>query len=100
VRFLSIATELWPKRLDKLGLVDVNVRRTRLLRVLAEQWTHNPPPRALIAAGSTGTAPATAELLRVISMATAGGRWCCPASISSWRSRPGTRWATPIRRGR
>jgi ATP-dependent helicase/nuclease subunit B len=72
VRFLSIATELWPKRLEDLGLVDVNVRRTRLLRVLADQWTHNPPPRALIAAGSTGTAPATAELLKVIANAPQG----------------------------
>ena len=72
VRFLSIATELWPKRLEELGLVDVNVRRTRLLRVLADQWTHNPPPRALIAAGSTGTAPATAELLKVIANAPQG----------------------------
>jgi ATP-dependent helicase/nuclease subunit B len=71
-RFLSIATELWPRRLAQLGLVDVNVRRTALLRQLAKQWTIDPPKRALIAAGSTGTAPATAELLAVIAKAPQG----------------------------
>ncbi len=71
-RFLSIATELWPKRLAELGLVDVNVRRALLLRALAEQWRRDPPRRALIAAGSTGTAPSTADLLAVIAQAPQG----------------------------
>lgn len=71
-RFLTIATDLWPARLAQLGLVDANVRRTLLLRRLAEQWRRNPPDRVLIAAGSTGTAPATADLLAVIASAPQG----------------------------
>jgi ATP-dependent helicase/nuclease subunit B len=69
---LKIAVEAWPERLRALGLVDVNARRTALLRALAEQWTRSPPDRPLIAAGSTGTAPATADLLRVIAAAPQG----------------------------
>ena len=69
---LAVATELWPRRLDELGLVDVNVRRVRLLRGLADLWRDKPPTRPLIAAGSTGTAPATAALLEVIAKAPRG----------------------------
>ena len=71
-RFLSIAGRAWPKRLEELGLVDVAVRRTALLRALAERWTQAPPASALIAAGSVGTAPAEADLLAVIARADRG----------------------------
>ena len=71
-QFLSLATELWPRRLEDLGLVDVTERRTALLRKLAQAWTERPPATPLIAAGSTGTAPATADLLRVIAAAPFG----------------------------
>ncbi len=70
--FLKIATVAWPRRLDALGLMDVTERRTALLRALAEQWRGRPPMTPLIAAGSTGTAPATAELLAVIAQAPQG----------------------------
>lgn len=63
---LRVALEAWPARLAEMGLVDVTWRRVRLLRALAEQWTAHPPEHPLIAAGSTGTAPATADLLKVI----------------------------------
>jgi ATP-dependent helicase/nuclease subunit B len=69
---LRLAVDLWPRRLRELGLLDVNQRRTALLRALAEQWTANPPDRPLIAAGSTGTAPATADLLAVIAASPKG----------------------------
>ncbi|HEX6860252.1 MAG TPA: double-strand break repair protein AddB [Caulobacteraceae bacterium] len=65
-RVLRIAVEVWPARLQALGLVDVSQRRVQLLKRLAEQYQASPPPFPLIAAGSTGTAPATAELLKVI----------------------------------
>jgi ATP-dependent helicase/nuclease subunit B len=63
---LKIALEEWPKRLQALGLADVSDRRVQLLRGLAEQYEKNQPGQPLIAAGSTGTAPATADLLKVI----------------------------------
>jgi len=63
---LRIALELWPARLRELGLIDVADRRVRLLDALREQWTAHPPEHPLIAAGSTGTAPASARLLAAV----------------------------------
>jgi ATP-dependent helicase/nuclease subunit B len=71
-QFLAVATRLWPKRLEALGLIDPTARRVRLLRLLAEQWETAPPQTPLIAAGSTGTAPATADLLAVVAKAPLG----------------------------
>jgi ATP-dependent helicase/nuclease subunit B len=70
--FLAVATRLWPQRLAELGLVDPVQRRVRLLKLLAEQWSAHPPREPLIAAGSTGTGPATADLLAVIAAAPQG----------------------------
>jgi ATP-dependent helicase/nuclease subunit B len=70
--FLRIALDAWPRRLRELGLIDVAERRVRLLRALKDQWTDNPPTTPLIAAGSTGTAPATADLLAVVAQAPLG----------------------------
>jgi ATP-dependent helicase/nuclease subunit B len=70
--FLAIAVRAWPERLAQIGLVDSAERRVRLLRVLAEQWRAHPPAGPLIAAGSTGTAPAVANLLAVVAQAPQG----------------------------
>ncbi|HEX5377596.1 MAG TPA: double-strand break repair protein AddB [Phenylobacterium sp.] len=70
--FLEMALEEWPRRLESLGLVDVSARRVALLRALAGKWDREPPTGVLIAAGSTGTAPATADLLAVIARAPQG----------------------------
>jgi len=70
--FLKIAVDAWPRRLRELGLIDVTERRVRLLRQLERQWTDNPPDHPLIAAGSTGTAPATADLLAAVARAPMG----------------------------
>ena len=64
--FLAVATRRWPERLHELGLADPTARRVKLLRLLAERWDHKPPQTPLIAAGSTGTTPATADLLAII----------------------------------
>ncbi|ATC26396.1 double-strand break repair protein AddB [Caulobacter vibrioides] len=71
-RFLRSVLRAWSTRLDTLGLIDVSERRVRLLRALEAQWRDNPPTEVLVAAGSTGTAPATADLLRVIAAAPKG----------------------------
>lgn len=70
--FLETALAAWPERLAALGVVDTSQRRVALLRALAEQWSLRPPSGVLVAAGSTGTAPATAELLAVIARAPQG----------------------------
>jgi ATP-dependent helicase/nuclease subunit B len=69
---LRVAITLWPARLAALGLMDVAARRTALLRALADQWRSSPPDRPLVAAGSTGSAPATARLLQTVAEAPQG----------------------------
>ncbi|MBL8770495.1 MAG: double-strand break repair protein AddB [Phenylobacterium sp.] len=71
-RFLDQALALWPRRLEALGVVDVSERRVQLLRRLAQAWTDRPPKGVLVAAGSTGTAPATRALMIAIAAAPRG----------------------------
>ncbi len=66
VDFLQILGQTWPQVLAELGLMDPAQRRDQLLRTRAAAWAANPPQTPVIAAGSTGTIPATAELLSVI----------------------------------
>ncbi len=75
--FLAIALQAWPARLEALGVIDLAARRVKLLRRLSEVWTERPPAGPLIAAGSTGTAPANADLLGVIA-GLAGGAVVLP----------------------
>jgi ATP-dependent helicase/nuclease subunit B len=71
-RFLGLAVEAWPKRLEAMGLVDPAWRRARLLRLLADAWTERPPTQTVIAAGSTGSAPAAADVLAAVARAPRG----------------------------
>jgi ATP-dependent helicase/nuclease subunit B len=66
LRFLDILRKAWPAVLAEEGTVDPAARRDRLLGALAESWRRNPPERRIVAAGSTGSIPATRELLTVI----------------------------------
>ena len=70
--FLTLAVEAWPRRLEAMGLVDPAWRRARLLRLLADAWTDRPPTQTVIAAGSTGTAPAAADVLAAVAAAPRG----------------------------
>jgi len=71
-RFLGLAVEAWPKRLAAMGLVDPAWRRASLLRLLATRWSDNPPTGPVIAAGSTGSAPAAADVLAAVARAPQG----------------------------
>ncbi|MHB1219478.1 MAG: double-strand break repair protein AddB [Alphaproteobacteria bacterium] len=64
--FLRIVTEHWPTVLAEEGALDPAQRRDRLLEAQAARWRAAPPEEPVIAAGSTGSIPATAELLSVI----------------------------------
>ncbi len=66
LEFLAIVTEEWPKILAEEGALDPAERRNRLLAWQARAWTARPPGHPVIAAGSTGSVPATAELLAVV----------------------------------
>lgn len=64
--FLSIIMKLWPALLDAHGMIDAADRSGRLTHALADHWDATRPTQRIIAAGSTGSIPATARLLRVI----------------------------------
>ncbi len=66
VTFLEIVTDAWPKQLNAEGAIDPADRRNRLIGAQAEAWRARPPEYPVIAAGSTGTIPATADLLDVV----------------------------------
>ncbi|MCW5717502.1 MAG: double-strand break repair protein AddB [Bauldia sp.] len=64
--FLKIAGEEWPKILAEAGLADPAARRDMLIRSEAARLETAAPAGPMIAAGSTGSIPATAALLRAI----------------------------------
>ena len=65
VQFLKIVTEHWPQYLADNGLVSPVARRNMLMAQETERLARG-SPHPVIAAGSTGTVPATARLLKVI----------------------------------
>jgi ATP-dependent helicase/nuclease subunit B len=66
LEFLTIVTHRWPKVLEEEGALDPAERRNRLLDAQADAWRKRPPADSVIAAGSTGSIPATAALLSVV----------------------------------
>jgi ATP-dependent helicase/nuclease subunit B len=63
---LAVIAEAWPRLLAEESALDPAERRHRLLTELAAQWHAATPARRIVAAGSTGSIPATRALLRVI----------------------------------
>ncbi|MBE9553075.1 MAG: double-strand break repair protein AddB [Proteobacteria bacterium] len=66
LKFLEIVTHNWPGMLAEQDCIDPANRRNRLLEARAQLWRENPPESPVIAAGSTGSIPATADLLEVV----------------------------------
>lgn len=66
LRFLSVLTDAWPRILADEGCIDPADRRNRALAAQAEAWRRSTPAAPVIAAGSTGSIPATADLLEVV----------------------------------
>ena len=66
LKFMTILTERWPAVLEDEGCIEPMDRRNRLLEAQARAWRREPPPGPVVAAGSTGTVPATADLLDVV----------------------------------
>src|SRR5262252_1971182 len=65
LRFLLIAREVWPAILAERGAVEPAMRRDRLIAAEAARLASR-PGKPVIAAGSTGSMPATAKLLATI----------------------------------
>ncbi len=64
--FLRILDRPWRNLLAAEGAMDALARRNAILRLEAERWRRAPPVDPVVAAGSTGSIPATAELLSVV----------------------------------
>ncbi len=70
--FLAILIDRWPAALRQEGAVDAAIRRNAVLEAQAALWRDQPPTDPVIAAGSTGSIPATADLMAVIAALPAG----------------------------
>ncbi len=66
VEFLKVITDAWPRYLEGRKLVSPIARQKLLMALEAERLAASPPRGPVIAAGSTGTVPATARLLQVV----------------------------------
>jgi ATP-dependent helicase/nuclease subunit B len=66
LEFLTILTEAWPEVLKEKNAIDAADRRNRLFDEQIHFWSANPPSGLVIAAGSTGSIPSTADLLSCI----------------------------------
>jgi ATP-dependent helicase/nuclease subunit B len=65
LEFLRIARKAWPQHLQEIGRIEPAARRDRLIDAEAARLTaHHKGP--VIAAGSTGSMPATAKFLHVV----------------------------------
>ncbi|MEL6745864.1 MAG: double-strand break repair protein AddB, partial [Pseudomonadota bacterium] len=66
LEFLKIATETWPKVLGERQAQDGATLRVEQLRQQAKRYAEEGSPGPVIAAGSTGSIPATANLLKTL----------------------------------
>src|SRR5260221_11692870 len=65
LEFLGIARQAWPAHLEEIGKIEPAARRDRLIAAEAKPLTPHPDVPA-IAAGSTGSMPATAKFLHAV----------------------------------
>lgn len=72
LEFLRIVTAHWPAALAEMRRSNPAAHRNALIDAEAERLVADPPPGPVIAAGSTGSIPATARLLAAIARLPAG----------------------------
>ncbi|CCG42615.1 double-strand break repair protein AddB [Magnetospirillum molischianum] len=88
LNFLSILTQVWPSILAERGAIEPSERLNQIVAARIAAWTRSPPTHPVIAAGSTGSRPAIADLLAAIT-ALPNGRVILPGldtdiDDSSW----------------
>ena len=65
-KFLKLLIEYWPKILEEENLVDPAIYTNNLLGHLSAKWEKSQTDQFITIAGSTGSMPATAELIKVV----------------------------------
>ena len=88
-RFRTVLDQ-WPVLLAQRGVIDLAVRRSRLLHSLAKRWTVKPPEGFTLAAGITTSAPAIAALMARIARMEQGAV-ILPA-LADVRAMPAEEW--------
>lgn len=66
VEFLKILSVHWPDICTQENIVSPANYRNKILGTLAKEWKNSPPDHSVIVAGTTGSIPATAELITTI----------------------------------
>jgi ATP-dependent helicase/nuclease subunit B len=66
VAFLDIIVAQWPLILAEEGCIDPAGYRNRIMQTQIRAWTESPPTTRIIAAGSTGSMPTTADFLQAV----------------------------------
>jgi len=72
VEFLKILSRHWPEIAREERLVSTGSYNSQVLKALAQHWQDVPPVAPVIAAGTTGSNPATAALLTAIARLSQG----------------------------
>ncbi len=68
LQFLTIITEIWPAYLRERGLMDPSDRRVKLIERQTARWEKTPPGHPVIIAGTTGSAPAVARMMKQVAL--------------------------------
>jgi ATP-dependent helicase/nuclease subunit B len=66
IDFLKVLSEHWPQIAREHGIISPHAAREAMFAQLQQHWKETPPQTPVIAAGTTGSIPATAELLKAI----------------------------------
>lgn len=66
LKFLSIITQSWPNHLSENNLTDPAERRVKLIKCQTERWRAAPPKTPVIIAGTTGSTPAVARMMKLV----------------------------------
>lgn len=66
LQFLNIIMDWWPDELKEKGTISATHYQRLSLEALEASWQNSPPKHPVIAAGSTGSIPAVARLLKAI----------------------------------
>lgn len=72
LEFLSIIVSEWPSILKEQGLTDPAARRVALIDLQTKRWEKHPPQKPVVIAGTTGSTPAVARMMKVVAALPAG----------------------------